>query len=361
MSLFISIFTAMASPALGPIFSQLAQLDEDTILILFVIYEKFANPNSFWKPYLDLLPESIDSGLFFDSTERSYAAGTMLEYEMAMTLEQFENVYGEIVECIQPFKDVFTAELCSLDHFLWARAMFDSRGFNLNIKGKARNCLLPFIDSINTMHYSHLQNRGRIEENRHGRSSDLGTFVLPTLSPCTSIGSQVFLNYGGFSTRELVLFYGFAYDGEGENPYDSWDLDLEPPEEDQAEERKALASVLNITNEHYLKAHRLSSDLLCYMSILTLPSGEIPNAQKLDPTSLRAFLLRPSHMNSIKDTLESLISGLKDNLLEQNPFLSQPKNAISFPSNRAKLAFLYAKSQLHILESTAAMISAIKA
>lgn len=50
---------------LGPIFREIEGLDDDTILMLFVIYERFNNANSFWKPYFDVLPDIFPTALNF--------------------------------------------------------------------------------------------------------------------------------------------------------------------------------------------------------------------------------------------------------------------------------------------------------
>ena len=50
---------------LGSIFKEIEGLDDDTILMLFVIYERFINENSFWKPYFGVLPDVFPTALNF--------------------------------------------------------------------------------------------------------------------------------------------------------------------------------------------------------------------------------------------------------------------------------------------------------
>lgn len=351
--LFLSYFSALNSAVLGPIFKEL-DLDEDSTLILFVIYEKFGNPKSFWRAYLDLLPASVDSALYFDDADLAFAAGTMLEMEVTMTVDHLKTTYDDIVARLGPHKQHFPPEVLNWHNYRWARAMFDSRGFNLTLRGKARNCLLPYIDSINTTHYSHLQSRGYIDESRKSESSDLGTFVLPSLGSLTSVGSQVFLNYGGFSTRELVLFYGFAY--EEDNPYDLYNLSLDLPEDDYAAERMALASKVGVSNEHYLRARSVSMDLIYYLSIVILHEIDVSRSLQLDSTSLKALLTTPQQLTSVKDSLTALLEALIENLVSSNEYLSS-KSTPAFPTNRARLAYRYALSQLNILQKSLQLVT----
>jgi hypothetical protein len=350
--LFLSIFSAMRSEALGEAFQALPDLDDDSKLIIFVIYEKFVNPNSFWKAYLSHLPEVVDSALFFVEEDLEYLSGTTLGLEIGMIQEHFYTSYQEIMTTLAT-NPIFDPEVFTWERFKWARAIFDSRGFNLTLKGKARNCLLPFIDSINSTHFTHLQTRGYIDETRTGEFSDLGIYVLPTLTSCESLGNQVFLNYGGFSTRELVLFYGFVYEGE-ENPYDLFTLTLDLPEDDLADERMSLASKLNVTADHYLRSRSISQDLLLYLSIVLLPSDQVLALANQGCEELKASLLHSSGLSNVYSTLKSLLEALCENLLSENPFLTSTHP--SFPSTRSRIGFHYVKSQLHILKSSMAIL-----
>ena len=351
--LFMSIFAAEKS-TLGPHLAQLETLDDDSKLILFVMHEKFANPASFWKPYLELLPGVIDSALYFDENDLEYLNGTHLAIEIRMTLEHLRESYGNVMTAVAGMPQIFDPTVFTWERFRWTRAIFDSRGFNLTLKGRARNCLLPYIDSLNTTHYTHLQARGLVDESRKGSFSDLGTYMLPTVGSLVpaQVGHQAFLNYGGFSTRELVLFYGFAF--EDANPYDTFNLSLDPPEDKMAEARLNLVSKLGITTEHYLSSSSLSNDLLYYFSLVLLPASLIALAAKRPVEDLRKLLFTPAQVKSVRKSLSELIETLIGNMKADNSFLTSPPS--TFPSNRARLGMLYAKNQLRILESSLELV-----
>jgi hypothetical protein len=64
-----SVHKALESPTVGALFQQL-ELDEDSVLMAFTLYERFVNyQNSYWRPYWDALPTTVDSGLFFTAAE----------------------------------------------------------------------------------------------------------------------------------------------------------------------------------------------------------------------------------------------------------------------------------------------------
>jgi hypothetical protein len=58
---------------------------------------------------------------------------------------------------------VFPAERFTLEEFIWARAMFDSRGFSVQLDGETRKCLLPVIDSMNSSRAPQMEGRGQYD------------------------------------------------------------------------------------------------------------------------------------------------------------------------------------------------------
>ncbi len=143
---------------LGPYFKKLREegieLDEDTILILFTVHQKFHSKNSFWEPYLSLLPESLPMGLFFSAGEFLFLDGTTLLYDIIDVKDNVRQSHERLFPLLtEKFPEIFPEEVFNYENFLWARAMFDSRGFRIKIHGKEKNCLLPFVDLLNSSSY----------------------------------------------------------------------------------------------------------------------------------------------------------------------------------------------------------------
>eukprot|EP01100_Stratorugosa_tubuloviscum_P003934 TRINITY_DN195_c1_g6_i2.p1 TRINITY_DN195_c1_g6~~TRINITY_DN195_c1_g6_i2.p1 ORF type:complete len:642 (+),score=255.60 TRINITY_DN195_c1_g6_i2:21-1946(+) len=215
--------------------------DDDTLLIVFILYEKFANPNSFWKAYLDFLPNSIDLCLLYDSIELSELSGIPLlsdVYEARQNLlENFELLFPALTEFAP---DLFSQSYCTWENFLWIRSIFDSRAFLMRIDDRDVNCLLPLVDLCNTSHYPLLSGRGRFNvETQCYEIRSLSKFngIKKSLQinndkqeQQTFLVNQLFLTYGPYSNRELFLHYGFI---ETNNPYDRCCISLEFPEEEE--------------------------------------------------------------------------------------------------------------------------------
>jgi len=96
-NLLFNIDAAYESPKLGKIFKEIEGLHDDSILILFLIYETFLNQESFWKPYFDTLPELLSSPLLFDVQELLQLDGTSLLEETIQVKEQLRLVNFIIV------------------------------------------------------------------------------------------------------------------------------------------------------------------------------------------------------------------------------------------------------------------------
>jgi hypothetical protein len=64
--LIISADQALKCPKLGNLFTELKSqqlLDDEGALMLYFINETFHNPNSIWRPYLDILPTKVTSSM----------------------------------------------------------------------------------------------------------------------------------------------------------------------------------------------------------------------------------------------------------------------------------------------------------
>jgi hypothetical protein len=156
-----SIESALQSKELGPLFAQLKHegvLDDDTILMLFTIHEKH-NPNSFWRPYFDILPASLPTAMFFNDREIALLTGFPLHTELQTLIARLRQSYQSLFPMLsESYPNSFPAHIYTWENFVWARAIFDSRGFSFEV---FRNCLLPFIDSMNTDDYAHIEMRGK--------------------------------------------------------------------------------------------------------------------------------------------------------------------------------------------------------
>jgi len=271
--------------------------------------KKFVNPSSRWKPYFDILPEidELTSAQVFYAFEMKEVEEKPLMpqlLEMRASLrESYYNIFPAL-STNQP--QHFPSVSFSWENFLWARAIFDSRGFSMKIGGVIRNCLIPFVDMCNTCIYSQLDGRGYFCEKTQ-------SFRLNALGTCQS-GQQIFLNYGPYCNEELLLYYGITLK---DNPYDcfSFELQLASDEEEDEEfsllikRKEALLKLFGLGLVHSIrKMNPLPPSLLGALRILSLSQDELKQIERHAP---KTHEIDPREGQVSRENEERVLCGLK--------------------------------------------------
>ncbi|GMI41712.1 hypothetical protein TrCOL_g4538 [Triparma columacea] len=196
-SCLITVEMGRATP-LGQTIS-LANLDLDApkhvYLMLFLLQDR-KNPDSFFKPYYDILPPKLSNmPIFWSKQELAYLQGSYL-------LRQIEERRAAIVtdyEMICAVAPSITA-VATLEEFMWARMCVCSRNFGLVINGVRTSALVPHADMLN--HY-------RPRETKWTYDNSLQAFTITTLQGISG-GDQIYDSYGQKCNHRFLLNYGFA-------------------------------------------------------------------------------------------------------------------------------------------------------
>jgi protein-histidine N-methyltransferase len=185
--------------------------NEELYLASFLLQEKH-RPDSFWKSYLDTLPEAFPHvPLFFSDSERALLKGsfllTLLEFQ-GYTLRQDHALLCQKV----PGYERFSAE-----EFIWARLSVSSRNFGLKVGGLQGRALVPLADMLN---------HRRPPDVLWDTSAD-GQFFVMTAQNTVATGLEIHDSYGAKSNDLLLLHFGFVADN---NEQDEVFLSLGLPE-----------------------------------------------------------------------------------------------------------------------------------
>eukprot|EP00897_Mesotaenium_endlicherianum_P004547 jgi/Mesen1/411/ME000100S10641 len=82
LRLAICTATIVRDPHLGPLYAQLLQegqvADERVLLMLFLLVERARGPDSFWAPYMALLPARVGTPLAYSESQLQALRGTAL-------------------------------------------------------------------------------------------------------------------------------------------------------------------------------------------------------------------------------------------------------------------------------------------
>lgn len=154
------------------------------------------DPNSFFKPYYDILPETLSNmPIFWSPEELGYLKGSYLLEQIDERNAAIETDYESICNVVPHFRSYST-----LQEFKWARMCVCSRNFGLVVNGLQTAALVPYADMLN--HY-------RPRETKWQFDDDLQSFTVIALQHIGA-GAQVYDSYGKKCNHRFLLNYGFS-------------------------------------------------------------------------------------------------------------------------------------------------------
>jgi protein-histidine N-methyltransferase len=173
-------------------------------LAVALVIEKL-NPESKWKPYLDLLPEKFRTVLYYTTKEMEELRGTMALSpaikQVKFIATQYAFLYKYFVVAMENdpaaniLRDSFTYEF-----YRWATATVMTRQNIIPREGdKKESVLIPLWDMSN--HVNGVVNTQFNEETHQIESFCLNDF---------SIGSQVTMAYGNRCNQDFLIHNGFV-------------------------------------------------------------------------------------------------------------------------------------------------------
>ncbi|KAJ2890711.1 hypothetical protein GGI21_006083, partial [Coemansia aciculifera] len=160
------------------------------MLCLFLIHERFVmKEDSFWKPYIDILPRKFHTPLQFNDEELKFLRGTPAEFSVAERHEGYREYLQKALDLVP--ESVIPRDVLIYDNYLWAMSVLSSRSFSKELMEGTlcrltaeSEVLLPLLDMAN--HYPRTPVTWIIDDDGIGFSIDA------VIEP----GEQIFNNYG---------------------------------------------------------------------------------------------------------------------------------------------------------------------
>lgn len=154
------------------------------------------NPKSFFKPYYDILPATLNNmPIFWTDEELRFLQGSYILEQIQERNEAIESDYSSICDLVPEF-----AHISTLHQFKWARMCVCSRNFGLTINGVQTAALVPYADMLN--HYRPRETKWQFDDLRQA-------FTVVSLQPIHA-GAQVYDSYGRKCNHRFLLNYGFS-------------------------------------------------------------------------------------------------------------------------------------------------------
>ncbi|KAJ9539524.1 hypothetical protein OSB04_032257 [Centaurea solstitialis] len=267
VSLAITPMRVLQDPILGPVCSAMydeGEVDDRFLIILFLTLESLRK-NSSWKPYLDVLPTTFGTPLWFSDDELLELKGTTLFKATELRKKNLQSFYDDkvkkLVKKLLVLDGDLETEVCFND-FLWANSIFWTRALTVPLP---RSSVFPQVEDEQQNHASNPElgngengKKHEVESQVVGvdSSSIQGETVwveglVPGIDFCNhdlkaaatwevdgtgsatgvpltvylrsveeahhQIGEEISISYGDKGNEELLFLYGFVTDN---NPND---------------------------------------------------------------------------------------------------------------------------------------------
>lgn len=237
-------------------------------LALFLLLEK-NNPESFWKPYIDVLPEKYSTVLYFTPEELAelkpspvFESSLKLYRSIARQYAYFYNkIHSMDLPVLKKLQDLFT-----YNNYRWAVSTVMTRQNNIQLGDNDVTAFIPLWDMCNHEH-------GKITTVFNKEINRSECYALRDFKP----GEQIFIFYGARPNADLFLHNGFVYPN---NQYDCLSLSLGISASDPLRETKALLlnklGLAGVTHFNlYIGDNPLSAELLAFIRIFNMSQEEL--------------------------------------------------------------------------------------
>jgi histone-lysine N-methyltransferase SETD3 len=169
-------------------------VNQQSKFAVFLLWE-MRNPDSWWKPYIDILPASFaDVPLFFNANELAWLNGSSSLELIRQTRQCLLEDYTRLRNSIRGF-DSF-----SYDEFQWARVAVATRIFAFEIDGRQTQGMVPFADLLNHRKPAQVD---------YAFNNDARCFQMRSLTALRA-GEAVHDSYGRKCNSRYFVNYGFA-------------------------------------------------------------------------------------------------------------------------------------------------------
>lgn len=238
-------------------------------MALFIVYEKYNQPLSFWRPYLDSLPQKYNLPICWEESKILYLLrNTPLEFKTIERRRWAQKVVDVVSQSCHKF---FSDDTWNLENFIWAFCTILSRAFpKATTTSEIENwitlseiCLYPVLDMLD-----HKRNQKiHWDMRKDGVAFLAGEELIE--------GTEVLNNYSLKGNENLLENYGFVLE---HNPEDYYKVYLNVYDCDPliSEKRICLSKMEKNSLEHLIfDDGKLPKDLLSVTRVLCSNSSEI--------------------------------------------------------------------------------------
>jgi hypothetical protein len=204
-----------------------SEINEYLAIACQLIHERFVlEDESFFKPYMDVLPEvdEVNPTVAWPDEDLAFLEGSPViaaTKSLQMKLQrEYDALLGGNDGFIAKYPERFPAKHFTFEKWVWAFTMLFSRAIRLrSLKQGETLALVPYADLINHSPFSSAYIDARENGDWLFKSGD--EEVILYADRAYKRMEQIYISYGQKSNAELLLLYGFAVE---RNPFNSVDV-----------------------------------------------------------------------------------------------------------------------------------------
>ncbi|KAI8979311.1 hypothetical protein BDF20DRAFT_868834 [Mycotypha africana] len=294
------------------------------VLTLFLLLQKRLGEKSFYWPYINILPKSIQTPFFFDDMELAFLKNTNLEAAVRERRKMIQQNYSMILENLPAN---VKKEDVKWEEFLYCYCVYSSRSFPYKLIDPSANdseALFPLVDALNH------KPRTKITWSRDGNNENGSLSFIAGQE--FKQGEEVFNNYGPKSNEELLLGYGFCFEY---NEYDHVALKPNFSQDPNFEVKRQILQQNNISSGNvdpltfYIHWNNIPAAYFKLMRVLVMNSVEMEHYKQCTNPRFIEFIGYRNELCMLSMTLQVLETKLraiqsvdlkKDNLRDSQKF-----------------------------------------
>jgi len=300
---------AAGESKVGVAFKEIA-LPSSIIMALWLVHER-ADPNSFWKPWIDIMPATVPSSLNFNEAEMAEMEGSMMQSITAKRKQLLALEHAQVMQALQVnHSALFPNETYTLEAYTWASTIVASRSIVVSSGNVTVPLLVPFVDLAQHDHNT----------NSTYEFDDDNNFKV-VINEQVNASSPVRVSIGYRSNGQLLLSHGLTL---ANNDFDQVQLNVQVSEDDPfvSVKRKILEQAgFGADKSYVLTKAGVSGELLAAMRIQALKPSEFDSysrAFKGQPVTLRNEL---EVYRTLMLACQNLVKRYKTTLQEDNELL----------------------------------------
>ncbi|KAF9166640.1 hypothetical protein DFQ26_007337 [Actinomortierella ambigua] len=290
------------------------------ILILYLIQQKLLGEESFYFPFLNMVPGPIPTALTMDLQDLDFLRGTNAFHVTQELQERLRKQYETIIHIVG---HALSPKDYTWERFLWAETVISSRAFPAHLFGEANEgevAIVPLSDMLNH----------RCRQKATWTKTEMGINMSGSF---VKAGDQVFNNYGP-----------------KDNPDDHVTLKANFSRDPDRDRKRVILERAGISMEsvHYLGHESIPASLLMTMRVMAMNPYEVEYFYGYSPMnerSMKDILEFVGFRNefAMLDLLDLLLGSKIQALQDSDQFLKEPENAAQ------RFALVYRNGQRRIL------------